>query len=69
MPSTQDRQRDSRDSDQDIKDDQELEIEAAREERDDRLGIGNHDGDAPNSQSPVGGNLPGEVNPLAHTRE
>lgn len=47
-----------RPTDQEVKDSQQSELDQAREDRNARLGIGNHTEDGPKPESPVGGNLP-----------
>lgn len=61
MGETEDKRREARETDQDAYDRQQSELQAARDERDERLGIGSFTEQGPKSESPVGGNLPAEI--------
>ena len=56
-PSTPERERDARPTDQEVKDEQQSQLQQERDERDARLGIGSHTADGPQPQGKLGDTL------------
>lgn len=57
MPSTPERERAARPTDQEVEDQQQSQLQQEREERNTRLGIGNHTEDGPKPEGKLGDTL------------